>query len=563
MCVCIGLYNISRHHCRKNLCKGAVLTFFLLLTTILPTANATELYKDSNWAVRWDNTLKASMAYRVESQDEDLIDAEHINSDDGDRNFNRGITSARLDLLSELDILYRNFGVRASAAGWLDAMYLRNNDNDSPATFNGLGPNNEFTDETEELHGKKIELMDAFAFGRFHIGEMPASIRLGRHTLIWGETLFMATNGIANGMAPTDLQKLLSVPSTQAKEILMPVNQVSGQLQILPGLSVEGFAKFEWRRSRIPASGSYFSDHDMLDAGGERILLGPNPGPALFRADDMGAGDSTSAFGDTEFGAFGTALRFRIPNVDVDWGLYYHKYDDPTPQIYLYPGANVNLAIGKVGEYRLIYPKNIQMIGASFGTQIGPANVSGEVGGRIDTPLVSTPQTVLPGMAADNDDNPLYAVGNTLHANLSAVYLLTAGPSIGGWRLWDGATLMAEIGYTYLLDTTKNESAFDPTRDDYALGLRMTFEPNYYQVFSGFDMTLPIGVGYNPAGKSPVDTKFNVTGADEGGDFNIGVTGIYRNTWRMGISYTNYFGSSGTQTLADRDLISLYVQRTF
>jgi hypothetical protein len=341
----------------------------------------------------------------------------------------------------------------------------------------------------------------------------------------------------------------------------MPVNQLSGQLQLSNNLSVAGFTKFEWRRSRIPASGSYFSDLDLIDAGGQRILVGP--GVALWRGDDMGAGDGTDEFGESDFGAFGASLRFRLPSVDADWGLYYHLYNDTAPQVYLYPGRNVDLAAGKVGEYALVYPEDIHMLGASFGTQIGPANVSGEVSGRIDTPLVSTPQTVLPGMEADNDDHPLYAIGDTLHANLSATYLLAEGPSLGSLKLWDGGTLLAEVGYTYLLDTTENESAFDPTRDDYALGLRMVFEPAYYQVFSGFDMTIPLGVGYNPAGKSPVDSKFNVTGADEGGDFSVGVTGTYRNAWRMGLSYINYFGSPSTQTLTDRDLISLYVQRTF
>lgn len=563
MRVCTGLSKINGHHCPNNLCRGAVFTLFLLLA-ILSTANAAELYKDPNWAIRWDNTLKASVAYRVESQDGSLIDAEHFNSDDGDRNFDPGITSTRLDVLSELDIQYRSFGLRASAAGWVDSVYLEKNDNDSPDTFNGLGPNNEFSDETEDLHGKRVELMDAFVFGRFNIGDMPANIRLGRHTLMWGETLFMATNGIANGLAPIDLQKMLSVPSTQAKEIFMPVNQVSSQLQLLPNLSIECFVKFEWRRSRLPASGSYFSDQDMIDVGGERALISPSlPGMALWRGEDMGTGDGTSEFGETDSGSFGASLRFRIPHVDVDWGLYYYKYNDTAPQVYLYPGTNVNAAVGKLGEYRLVYPKNVRMIGVSFGTLIGPANVSGEVCTRIDAPLVSTPQTVTAGMAADNDDNPLYAIGDTFHANLSTVYLLSAGPSVGGLQLWDGATLLAEIGYTYLLDITKNESAFDPTREDYAVGLRLTFEPSYYQVFSGFDLSLPIGIGYNPAGKSPVDTKFNVTGADEGGDFNVGLAGIYRNTWRMGISYTNYFGSSDTQTLADRDLVSIYVQRTF
>jgi len=51
--------------------------------------------------LRWDNTLKYSDAFRLKDQSRRLI--ADPNSDDGDRNFDKGIISNRLDLLSELD----------------------------------------------------------------------------------------------------------------------------------------------------------------------------------------------------------------------------------------------------------------------------------------------------------------------------------------------------------------------------------------------------------------------------------------------------------------------------
>ena len=74
---------------------------------------------------------------------------------------------------------------------------------------------------------------------------------------------------------------------------------------------------------------------------------------------------------------------------------------------------------------------------------------------------------------------------------------------------------------------------------------------------------MPIGVGYNPKGKSSVDPIFNGGGADEGGDWNMGVRVTYLQTWKLGLTYTSYFGDEDTQTLADRDFISIYIQRTF
>lgn len=537
---------------------GGVFTGLLVLMLGSSSANAFEIDTGSqDWKIRWDNTLKYSAAFRVEDRSDSLL--QDINRDDGDRNFDTGPTSNRFDLLSELDVTYRNFGARISAAAWYDSIYNTDNDHDSPATSNSFSvSHDEFTDDTRDLMGRKIELLDGFVFGKHDIGSTPASFRLGRHTLLWGESLFFATNGISYGQAPLDLIKLLGVPSTQAKELFMPVGQFSGQLQPLDNLSVAMFAQFESRETRIPPAGSYFSNIDILDEGGERLLLGPNPGPALFRGKDMEADN---------LGTWGLSTRYRPAAFDVELGLYYYQYHERMPQIYLQPGVApdgtvinpgvINLARGQVGEYFLVYPEEVQLIGTSFSTQVGDVSLGGELSGRIDTPLVSTPQTVLPGMKADNEDNPLYAVGDTLHANLSAIYALSTT------SFWQGGNILAEVGWNYLIDTTDNDAALDPSRDDYAVGIRTLFEPAYYQVISGVDLTVPIGAGYNPKGKSPVDPIFNGGGADEGGDWNIGLKVTYLQTWKFGLTYTNYFGDEDTQTLADRDFISLYIQRTF
>jgi hypothetical protein len=538
---------------------GVGLIIVLVVMVGISTANAFEIDTGStDWKVRWDNTFKYSAAFRVQERSNSLLS--DINADDGDRNFDTGLTSNRFDLLSEMDIMYRNFGARVSGAAWFDQVYNVRNANNSPATVNSYPfvPHDEFTDDTRDLMGREVELLDAFIFGKGELGNVPASFRLGRHTLLWGESLFFATNGISYGQAPLDLIKLLGVPSTQAKELFMPVGQFSAQVQPSDNLSIATFAQFESRRTRIPAAGSYFSTTDILDEGGERILLGPNPGPALFRGPDTYADD---------LGTWGLATRYKPKAFDVELGLYYYQFHDRMPQVYLQPGIApdgtiidptvINLARGQVGEYYLVYPENVQLIGTSFSTQVGDVSLGGEMSGRFNTPLVSTPQTVLPGLKADNDDHPLYAVGNTLHANLSAIYLLRTT------RFWQGGNVFAEIGWNYLMETTKNSDALDPTRDRQAFGFRGVFEPAYYQVLSGVDLTVPIGLGYNPKGKSSVDPIFNGGGADKGGDWNVGIKVTYLQTWYAGLTYTSYFGDEKTQKLADRDFISCFIQRTF
>src|SRR5260221_8881009 len=133
--------------------------------------------------LRWDNTVQYSAGIRAESRSATLTEVaappasgsgpNALNGDDGDRNFKRGgLISNRVDLLSELDLVYRkDYGLRVSAAAWYDFVYNRSNANDSPGTNNSLSvPYNEFTEATRNLHGRKAEVLDAFIFGAGDVG---------------------------------------------------------------------------------------------------------------------------------------------------------------------------------------------------------------------------------------------------------------------------------------------------------------------------------------------------------------------------------------------------------
>jgi len=67
-------------------------------------------------------------------------------------------------------------------------------------------------------------------------------------------------------------------------------------------------------------------------------------------------------------------------------------------------------------------------------------------------------------------------------------------------------------------------------------------------------------LSYNPKGKSPVTGAFS---GDKAGVFSIGLSGEYQRTWTANLQYTNYFGGTAAQPLADRDFISFSIQRTF
>lgn len=99
---------------------------------------------------------------------------------------------------------------------------------------------------------------------------MPGTVRVGRHSLVYGESIFFGANGIAYAQGPVDLVKLLNVPSSEFKEILRPVNQVSGQLQLGSNALIGAYYQFEWEESILPPEGSYLSNSDVAGEGAER-----------------------------------------------------------------------------------------------------------------------------------------------------------------------------------------------------------------------------------------------------------------------------------------------------
>jgi hypothetical protein len=304
--------------------------------------------------------------------------------------------------------------------------------------------------------------------------------------------------------------------------------------------------------------GSYFSNGDTYDEGAERILAGPafNPGlAAFFKGKDIEADDA---------GQGGIQLLLH-PGGGVDLGFHFINYHDKGPQLYMFPGQNANPTIGKIGEYAWVFPENIQAYAMSASYTYGITNFALELGVRTNMPLVSSGQVVLPGTKADNDDNSLYAEGNTLHVNFN--WMSSIEPNF----LAKESSFMGEIAYNHLIHITKNAHALAPETDRDAIGIRMVFEPTYRQVFTGLDLSFPVGIGYFPLAKSSVISSF---GQQDGGDASIGVSASYLDVWRFSLTYTHFYGQTGQyvddnsrltfdQSLADRDYIAFSLRRTF
>ncbi|MGA0609637.1 DUF1302 domain-containing protein [Caldimonas sp. KR1-144] len=563
----------------------------------LPAAHAIDIdTPDPDWRLRLDLTPKYSAGYRLKNPSAALTrldvaaDPGTVNEDDGDHNFNKGLISSRFDLLAEMDLTAPNFGARISANAWRDAVYLRRNDYRGTEIYAAGAPtgtivstaNNrpgqaldEFLPDTRRQHGRDSELLDAFVYVKGEVGGMPGTLRLGKHTLQWGESLFFGQNGIAHAQGPVDVAKILSVPGWQFKEVLLPVEQVSGSLQLAEGLSLGAYYQFKWRPSKIPGVGSYFSNQDYVGTGVVNFGVDGSGNPILL------AYDASKDLRPKDSGQGGVQLRWSPTGSDYEFGFYAAQYHDKTPAVPVFDFVN--------GNVHLAYAKNIRTFGASVTSSVGQLNWALEGSVRSNAPLTSDPAVLGLGpilSCGNSDSEPCFAVGRTAHLQLSGIYVLQPG------ALWGGGAVLGELAYNRRLKVTKDIFAIGPDGSSAGLGgldpnttkgawaFRMLFEPQYFQVLPGLDLSLPIGLGVNFGGRS--SAIFNYAGgASDAGDYSIGVKGKYLNAWNFGLTYTDYFGKAKTftetlvagagsprqltfgQSLKDRAYVSFTASRTF
>jgi hypothetical protein len=531
---------------------------------------------ESDWSVRVDNTVKAGLMARTSSADPQLVDSfrllvpgvpasafpQALNFNAGDDNFRqRGLVSKRIDLLSEFDAVYRkDCGVRVSAAAWYDAAYRGTTDATDPA--NGQTPYNQFPDGTRKLAGRKADLLDAFIFGNFELGEgRKLTARLGRHALQYGETLFFGDNGIARAQGPMDVLKLLGSPNAQFKEIIRPVPQLSAQLQVSPEVSVGGYLQFGWEADRLPPSGSYFSTSNIPWGASQPEVVGI-PGLGNFVLQPSGDRKPKDS------GQFGMQLKWRLDETDL--GVYAARYHDKGGQLYgaLDPAGAPGPGGTLPGSWYYVFPDAVKVYGVSATRSIGDFNFSAEGSVRDNMPLRST--NMLYGFFP-GQPQPQFATGRTAHLNVST--LATFGPSF----ISRESSLVAEIAWNRVLHKNDPDAELDAGRTRDATALQLIFTPSYRQALAGLDLSVPIGLRYTLDGQSAV-TVWDSRGA---GSANVGLEGNYLGVWQFALNYTRFIGkpvpfvdfspaaTGGSpifghgNPLADRNFVALTLRRTF
>jgi hypothetical protein len=565
--------------------------------------------------VRWDNTIRYNYAHRIEAQDEALL--KNPNFDDGNRNFDKGTVSNRLDILSELDVVYQNkHGMRVSVAGWYDDAYNQGFDNNNVATSNHLEdgkaaigvPN--FVERYYQ--GPSGEVLDAFVFTNVELAEMPINIKAGRHTVYWGESLLFsgALHGVSYGQAAVDAAKGFAVPGTEVKELFRPSNQVSAQMRIKSDLSLAMQYFFDWERYRLPDSGTYLGFNDALHESGESLILSPTTRVV------RGVDSTPSGKGD-----MGLALRWSPEFLDGTVGFYARRFSDKLPQLHVQPAvaappaggtcanlgaptlptgacyinpsaaSSADLAAGRIGKYYLAYGEDIDLLGLSLAKGIGGVSVGVDLSYRKNMPLFSDAVTILPTALVDKNKGQINYVptdgetggarGDTLHG---VVNLLGV---VGGTPVWNQLTWATELTWNRWQKVTQNELVFKG-RDNYDIkvdgvgstldkvskdffGIAANVTPMWYQVLPAVDIYLPLSVSVGLSGNSAV----NLGGNEKSGTYSLGVGADIQQRYRVDLKYTDFLGeyqknaagmvaiSNGNPTqLKDRGMMTLTFKTT-
>ena len=395
-----------------------------------------------------DTTVSYGQLWRVQGQDKTNND---INTNDGNRNFDTGLVSEVFKATTDLEVTYQNYGAFVRGTAFYDTQIMdkRSDYYDTSLAYQpsqNVPKDDSFTRGTRHTAGRNAEILDAYVYGNWDIGDMPVGARFGKQVFNWGEGLFY--RGGINTTNPVDAGKF-RLPGAEVKEVLVPVEALSFNVGLTDNLSMDAFYQFNWKESAIDPVGTYFSETDLFGEGGNTAyndFAGTALAPAIsgyntLAAGGFGAGPLAAAraagiyqngvnssFGDIlkvadvsgdlnakNDGQYGLSFKYIVEELNsTEFGAYLVNYHAKEPTIYAdlngYQGVDVGALSNALGaaaagglatvdilgstQAKREYAEDIRMYGFSFNTTLNKTSVFGELSYRPNLPV---------GIAATND----------------------------------------------------------------------------------------------------------------------------------------------------------------
>ncbi|SFQ70803.1 Protein of unknown function [Halopseudomonas formosensis] len=403
-------------------------------------------------------------------------------SDDGRLNYKKGDVFSKIFKGShDLEMRYGNSGAFIRGNYWYDFETKDGSQRFYDISDSGRNPLQK---------GAGIQLLDAFIYHNYFIGQNPGNVRLGRQVVSWGEGVFIQ-NGI-NSINPIDASAFRR-PGAELKEGLLPVEMLYLSQGLTENLSMEAFYQLKWHGTVADNCGTFFSTTDVAARGCNDRLV--------FNGADMPHGEQQQLTyiartrkdkEASDSGQFGVAFRWFVPELNnTEFGFYAMNYHSRNP-LYSNVAGRVAGPIGAHQQGRITeaqrdalmrpiqgydggwggagyffeHPEDIRLYGISFGTDIGGMSVAGELSYRPNMPLqINTgdmSRTALmgagvgvPGTGQDNTHRGLtnlnpgdyiqgYERKEFWQASLSAVHFIDR--VMGASRL----SLIGEVGANYI-----------------------------------------------------------------------------------------------------------------
>lgn len=543
-----------------------------------------------------------------------------INADDGNRNFSQySLVNNRLSTLGELRLHYEDYGLVLSGDAFYDFVYRGRNDNDSPDTVNKTGPVDEFTDGTRRFDGKRARLLEAYAFGNAVFGdEGRINLRVGRHLVAWGESLFFSGLALAQGRA--DATKAV-VPGVEVKELLLPTNQISTSIALNNALTLLGYYKLEFGETEIFPVGDYLSPTDTIGPGGSFAYGSANPlagegcvgvisslltnlpglgstiGTALgisnINPDQLcNLNGATGTLLDappnvityrledirpSQHGQYGIGIRYQLASGVL--GAYYIRYHDAQPTVKLNYGAaplsnnpllSPFVTTALLGppvpiSYQVKYFDGIDMGTISYSTLLGSVNVAGELSYRHGYGVAA--QAIASGVLV-----PIFTRGDIAQLQISAIQ--ASKPPF----YFDDLALVGEAGVVQVLDI-EPIPAFDGQRpigegdvsfySETAYAMQALAVPTKRNVVDGWNLSLPVGFAWLIEGNPALAGAFGGLYGDGDMRVSVGATAQSLGALSFGIAYNVFLGDDqkliGDSTFnanpfTDRDYASFFIK---
>lgn len=371
---------------------------------------------------QFDSSLSVGASWSVRGADPDLIGSNNggkglsQTTDDSRQNFKRGETFSKIFKgIHDLELKYGDTGVFVRGKYWYD-FELK----DESRLFKDISDSN----RKEGAQSSGAQILDAFVYHNYSIGDQPGSVRLGKQVVSWGESTFIRNS--INEINPVDVSAFRR-PGAEIKEGLIPVNMFYVSQSLTENLSVEAFYQLEWDQTVTDNCGTFFAQPDIIADGCTDNLRVLNNNPAVGAAtnnalvnvfgrpdlviDQNSEGVLVPRSGDRDArdsGQFGTAFRYFSQALDTEFGAYFMNYHSRTPVFSAAgPGADVYTVAGLLGaaaplvvagnsNYFLEYPEDIQLYGLSFSTTLPTGTaMAGELSYRPNAPVLLNTTDIL------------------------------------------------------------------------------------------------------------------------------------------------------------------------